>query len=1188
MHSDDVDGFGPNDWLIAEQYERYRDSPASVASAWREYFESVADGPRPVTPTEEAPATPPRPAEAPASAEEPSAPEAPGPEGPETPPPGAEPLRGVSARIAERMDDSLSVPTATSVRTIPAKLLEVNRRIINNHLARSPAGGKVSFTHLIGWAVVRAIADMEGMNVAYTVVDGTPHVIRHDAVNLGIAVDVTRKDGTRALLVPNIKAADQGDFRAFWDAYEDVIDRVRRNRITPDDFDGTTVSLTNPGMLGTVQSVPRLMDDHGLIVGVGSISHPPQFEGADPEYLARTGIGKILTITSTYDHRVIQGAQSGQFLGRVHGLLLGEGDFFDEVFRSMGVPYLPARWAPDHNPRVGSTEWAEKQARVFRLIDLYRERGHLIADLDPLRLDPPTMPEELDPLSHGLTIWDLDREFATGGLIGRPLMPLGDILSVLRDAYCRTLAVEYSHVQQPDRKAWLQERLEGARLELPREQRRRILTMLNQAEGFERFLHTKYLGQKRFSLEGSESLIPALDAVLDAALDDGMDDVVIGMAHRGRLNVLANIVGKGFEAVFQQFTGAYDDAEQGSGDVKYHLGAGGTRTRRGHDLGVHVVANPSHLEAVDPVLEGIVRAKQDRYPAGGQYQVLPVLIHGDAAFSGQGVVVETLHLSLLPGYRTGGTVHVVVNNQVGFTTDVVEARSSYYATDVAKTVNAPIIHVNGDDPEAVVRAAELAFAYRQAFHTDVVVDLISYRRRGHNEGDEPSYTQPVMYRAIESHPTVRELYLDRLVTTGELSREQADEIVAEFDERLASAFATTQDLPPPASPGSVPDPDPDHIDTTVDRDTVADLVTVLTTFPEDFEIHPKLERLVEARRTLMERDEVDWAMGEALALASLAAEGHSIRLAGEDVARGTFSHRHAAFVDHRTAEDWMPIAVLEDDDVRVRIHDSLLSEYAALGFEYGYAVESPETLVMWEAQFGDFANGAQVIVDQFISAGEDKWAQRSGVVLLLPHGFEGQGPEHSSARIERFLTLCAEHNMRVVVPTTAANHFHLLRRQALLPHRKPLIVFTPKSLLRTADTFGTVDDLTDGRFAPVIDDPRGVAGARRLVVCTGKVYYDLAEAAPADVAIVRVEQLYPVPETELGAIFDRSPEADLVWCQEEPENMGAWGFLRDRLRRLSGREPRFVGRAASASPATGSSARHQVEQESLVAEALGG
>ncbi len=1180
-----TDGFGSNDWLVEEMRRRWADSPASVGPAWRAMFEG-ADGVQPPAVASQQAVAAPQPA-----SPVPDGPPSDSPS-PEEPPPGAVPMRGVAARIAERMEDSLSVPTATSVRSVPSKLLEVNRKIINNHLGRSPGGGKVSFTHLIGWAVVRALAERPQVNVAYSLVAGTPHLISHDQVNLGIAVDLPRKDGSRSLLVPNIKGADRMGFVEFWRAYEEVIRRVRDNRITPEDFAGTTVSLTNPGTLGTVQSVPRLMDDHGVIIGVGAIAHPPAFEAADPEFLARMGIGRVITVTSTYDHRVIQGAQSGELLGQIHRYLLGGDGFYDEIFTSMDVPYTPARWAKDDNPAPGTAAWSEKQAKVLRMIDNYRERGHLIANLDPLRQEAPSMPLELDPLSYGLTIWDLDREFGTGGLLGRPVMPLGDVLGVMRDAYCRTLAIEYSHIQQPERKAWLQERIEvrgGG--ELSRERKIDILRDLNRADAFERFLHTKYLGQKRFSLEGGETLIPALRALLHAAADDNMEDVVIAMAHRGRLNVLANVVGKGYAQVFREFMGGDDEEEDeettvGSGDVKYHLGASGVHTRGRREVRVHVVANPSHLEAVDPVLEGIVRAKQDRLPRRGQYLVLPVLVHGDAAFSGQGVVAETLHLSLLQGYRTGGTVHLVVNNQVGFTTSAREARSSLYATDVAKTVNAPIFHVNGDDPEASVRAVELAFAYRQAFHTDVVIDLVCYRRRGHNEGDEPSYTQPLMYRLIDRHPAVRELYLSRLVASGDLTSEEAADLVAEFDSLLGEAFEATQDLPPPASAGRVPDPDPVRVESATSLEELAELAALLGTPPAGFEPHPKLLRVLDARREAIERDEVDWGLAEAFAFGSLAREGMSIRLAGEDVNRGTFSHRHAEFVDHRTGEKWSPLKSLESEDVRVRIHDSLLSEFAALGFEYGYSVESPETLVIWEAQFGDFANGAQVIIDQFIAAGEDKWSQQSGVVMLLPHGFEGQGPEHSSARLERYLELCAEHNLRVAMPSTAPSYFHLLRRQAHMPHRKPLVVITPKSLLRTAASFGRIGELTSGTFSRVLDDPRGPSGVRRVVLCSGKVFYDLMAEAPHDVAVVRSELLYPFPEAELVEVVGRHVGADVVWCQEEPRNMGAASWILPRLEQALERRVTIASRAASASPATGSNARHHREQAALVAKAF--
>ena len=1181
-----ADDFGSNDWLVDEMHRRWLDSPASVGPAWRAMFE--ADGSAEVPPPGGVPGAGAAPVRVPTALGRTAA----SPE-PEEVPEGASPMRGVAARIAERMEDSLAVPTATSVRTVPSKLLEVNRKILNNHLARSPGGGKVSFTHLIGWAVVRALADRPPMNVAFTTVGDTPHVITHERVNLGIAVDLARKDGSRSLLVPNIKGADQMGFVEFWRAYEDVIRRVRANEITPEDFAGTTVTLTNPGTLGTVQSVPRLMDDHGIIVGVGAIAHPPAFEAADPGFLARMGIGRVITVTSTYDHRVIQGAQSGEFLGQIHDSLLGRDGFYDEVFTSMEVPYTPAQWAKDDNPSPGSAAWSEKQAKVLRMIDYYRERGHLIADLDPLRQEPPTMPMELDPLSYGLTIWDLDREFGTGGLLGRPVMPLGEILGVMRNAYCRTMAIEYMHIQQPERKAWLQERLEVAGGgELNRERKIEILRDLNQADAFERFLHTKYLGQKRFSLEGGETLIPALRALLHSAADDNMDDVVIGMAHRGRLSVLANVVGKGYAEVFREFMGDDGDDEDderliGSGDVKYHLGASGVHRRGRREVGVHVAANPSHLEAVDPVLEGIVRAKQDRLPRRGQYLVLPVLLHGDAAFSGQGVVVETLHLSLLEGYRTGGTVHIVINNQVGFTTSAREARSSLYATDVAKTVNAPIFHVNGDDPEATVRAVELAFAYRQAFHTDVVIDLVCYRRRGHNEGDEPSYTQPLMYRLIDRHPVVRELYLSRLVASGDLSQEEAVELVAEFDALLGEAFDETQALPAPGSAGSVPDPDPLLVASAVDRSVLEELAATLSTPPDDFEPHPKLLRVLDARRGAIEADAIDWGLAEAFALGALIKEGTSIRLAGEDVNRGTFSHRHAEFVDHRDGAKWSPLKGMESGDVRVRIHDSLLSEFAALGFEYGYSVESPETLTIWEGQFGDFANGAQVIIDQFIAAGEDKWSQRSGVVMLLPHGFEGQGPEHSSARVERYLELCAENNLRVSMPSTAASYFHLLRRQALISHRKPLVVFNPKSLLRTAPSFARVADLTSGTFTRVLPDPRGVTNARRVVLCAGKVFYDLLPEAPDDVALVRLELFYPFPERAVAEALAAHPSAEVVWCQEEPRNMGAASWILPRLERTLERAVGVVSRSASASPATGSNARHHREQAALVARALG-
>ncbi len=1160
--------FGTNVWLVDEMYRRFLADPASVSEAWRRFFE---EGYRPYgVPVEEEP----RPSEAGVDDVE------------------LVPLRGVPGVVADRMEESLGVPTATSVRTIPAKLLEVNRLILNNQLRRRTVGGKVSFTHLIGWAVVKALVEMPEMNVSFRRVDGEPFLVRHRHVNLGLAVDVARADGSRVLLVPNLKAAETLEFRSFWLAYEDLVQRARTNRLTPDDFAGTTVSLTNPGTLGTVQSVPRLMSEQGLIVGVGAITYPPEFQGADERFLARQGIGRVVAITSTYDHRVIQGAQSGAFLARIHGYLLGEDGFYDEIFDAMEMPYTPARWAADDNPPVGSPEWAEKQANVFRLINAHRVRGHLIADLDPLRMRSPEMYPELDPLYYGLTIWDLDREFASGGVGGSEVATLGTILSTLRDAYCRTVGIEYMHIQDTGQKAWMQSMVEGRRTELTHAEKLRILDRLNRAEAFERFLHTKYVGHKRFGLEGAESLIPLLDAVLGAAAAGGVEKAIIGMAHRGRLNVLANIIGKPLDRIFREFEGDLDpETTGGTGDVKYHLGADGVyETADGGEVAVAVVANPSHLEAVDPVLEGVVRAEQDQLDGDGARRILPILIHGDAAFAGQGVVAETLNLSQLSGYRTGGTVHIVVNNQVGFTTAARHARSSFYATDVAKMVQAPIIHVNGDDPEAVVRVARLAFAYRREFRSDVVIDLVCYRRRGHNEADEPSYTQPLMYQRIEAHRSVRKLYLERLVNTGELTVEQGEELLEDFRRLLESAFTATRDADGPRPRRDTETAEVRVPATSVPVARLAGLLERLTTPPEGFTLHPKLVRVMEARASALDRDAVDWATAEALAFASLGTDGVPIRLAGEDSRRGTFSQRHAELVDFRTGESWAPLEEMEG--APVRIVDSLLSEFAAVGFEYGYSVGWPEALVLWEAQFGDFANGAQVIIDQFVVAGEAKWGQRSGLVLLLPHGYEGQGPEHSSARIERFLQLCAEDNLFVVVPSTAGQYFHLLRRQALLRPRRPLIVFTPKSLLRHRPSFASASDLSAGSFRPVIEDPDRLADARRLVLCTGKVYYDLArhreEAAVRDVALVRVEQLYPFPHSELAVLAARHPQAEIVWCQEEPENMGAYREVRDLLGEAFERPILYRGRPAAASPATGSYRRHLAEQRALVEGALEG
>ncbi len=863
-----------------------------------------------------------------------------------------------------------------------------------------------------------------------------------------------------------------------------------------------------------------------------------------------------------------------------------------------GARRPPEPEAPQAPVSGGLLEVAETHMRLRHLIQMYRVRGHLIADLDPLELKRADIHPELDPATYGFTIWDLDRTFATGGFGGRREMRLRDILAMLRDAYCRTSAVEYMHIEDPQQKEWIQEHVEGPQPALTTEEQQRILSKLGEVEALESFLHKRYLGQRRYSLEGSESVIPILDAVLSQAADEDMVEAVIGMSHRGRLDVLTSIVGKSHSDVFREFEGALPlDLPQGSGDVKYHVGAEGKFTGTGgRDLKVTVASNPSHLEAVDPVVEGMVRAKQDLLDRPEEAQVLPLLIHGDAAFAGQGVVAETLAMSALHGYGVGGTVHVIVNNQLGFTTGSDYGRSSTYASDVARMVQAPIWHVNGDDPEACVRAARLAFAFRQRFHKDVVIDMWCYRRWGHNEGDDPSYTQPLMYRKIKELRPIRKRYVETLVNRGDISVEKAEQALQEFKERLDRAFdeipreekertpAVEREKPAPAPPP--------QIDTAVDRATLDRIVEGITTMPEGFHLNPKLEKGLDQRRKALDEDAVGWSLAEALAWGSLLLEGRTVRLSGQDSRRGTFSQRHSVLVDQETGQEYVPLEALARDagnGARFFTLDSLLSEFAVLGFEYGYSVGSPDALVLWEAQFGDFINEAQVVVDLFVAAGEDKWGQTNGLVLLLLHGFEGQGPEHSTARLERFLQLAAEDNMQVVVPSTPAQYFHVLRRQALRERKKPLVLFTPKSLLRMKETFSGASALTDGRFEPVLPDPSPPAEARRVVLCQGKFFWDLAKARKDEpVALVRVEEVFPFPKEELRRELDRYPGAEVIWAQEEPANMGSWHLMERMGRGELGLELKVIAREESASPATGSMTIHQQEQQELIRTPLGG
>ncbi|GAA3589552.1 multifunctional oxoglutarate decarboxylase/oxoglutarate dehydrogenase thiamine pyrophosphate-binding subunit/dihydrolipoyllysine-residue succinyltransferase subunit [Klugiella xanthotipulae] len=1106
------------------------------------------------------------------------------------------PLRGMSKALATNMDASLTIPTATSVRTIPAKLLIDNRIVINNHMGRS-RGGKVSFTHLIGWALIQTLSSFRSQNVYYDEVDGKPSVISPAHVNLGIAIDIPKPDGSRALLVPSIKRADTLSFAEYLAAYEDLVKRARANKLVAGDFAGTTVSLTNPGGIGTVHSVPRLMKGQGCIIGAGALEYPAEFQGASQKTLNALAIGKTITLTSTYDHRVIQGAGSGEFLKLVHERLIGKYNFYEDIFAAVRIPYQPIKWAPDIN--VDISDAVDKTARVQELINAFRVRGHLMADIDPLEYVQRTHPD-LEIESHGLTFWDLDRPFVTGGIGNKRAMPLRDILGVLRDSYCRRVGVEYMHIQDPAQRVWFQNKVEVPYAKPTHDEQLRILAKLNEAEAFETFLQTKYVGQKRFSLEGGESTIALLDEILQGAAEDELDGVAIGMAHRGRLNVLTNIAGKTYGQIFREFEGTQaKNKTGGSGDVKYHLGTEGTfKGTKGREIPVYLAANPSHLEAVNGVLEGVVRAKQDRKPIG-TFSTLPVLVHGDAAMAGQGVVFETMQLSQLRGYRTGGTIHVIVNNQVGFTTLPRDSRTSVYSSDIAKSIQAPVFHVNGDDPESVVHVARLAYEYRQEFKRDVVIDLVCYRRRGHNEGDDPSMTQPLMYNLIEAKRSVRRLYTESLVGRGDITEEEYENAKKDFQDRLEYAFADTHAAQTSAIPVVSPTDDvssdvSEHPEVTAVERSVVELIgDTFANKPAGFTVHSKLQQLINKRVDMSRNGGIDWGFGELLALGSLLVEGTPVRFAGQDARRGTFVQRHAVFHDRENGQEWLPLMNLSEDQARFWIYDSLLSEYAALAYEYGYSVEREDALVLWEAQFGDFANGAQTVIDEFISSAEQKWGQNSSVVMLLPHGYEGQGPDHSSARIERYLQLCAENNMTVARPSTPASYFHLLRRQAYARPRRPLVVFTPKAMLRLRGATSSVEDFTSGTFEPVIDDVRitDKTAVKRVVLVAGKTYYDLLhelEKNPrSDVALVRVEQFYPAPVTQLNTVLSQYPNAELVWMQDEPENQGAWPFICLEVSRyLNGRSLSVVARASSASPATGSAKRHGAEQAELIAQAL--
>ncbi|MET8424183.1 multifunctional oxoglutarate decarboxylase/oxoglutarate dehydrogenase thiamine pyrophosphate-binding subunit/dihydrolipoyllysine-residue succinyltransferase subunit [Nocardia sp. NPDC004860] len=1255
--SSSTDQFGQNQWLVDEMYQKYKQDPSSVDESWHEFLAdytpentaeignnsqaaaAVAPAPAAVPtapgPAQSAPAvnstpvaTPapaapapaaPAPAPAPAQVRTPQTTPAPSSNAAPTsggPKPTAEDetkvLRGPAAAVVKNMSASLAVPTATSVRAIPAKLMIDNRLVINNHLART-RGGKISFTHLLGYAIVQAIKAFPNMNRHFAEVDGKPNAVTPAHTNLGLAIDLPGKDGSRALAVAAIKNAEGMTFAQFHSAYEDVVRRARDGKLTNDDMTGVTISLTNPGTIGTNHSVPRLMLGQGAIIGAGAMEYPAEFQGMSDQQLAEMGIGKLMTLTSTYDHRIIQGAESGDFLRTVHNLLISD-EFYDEIFHGMGVPYEPVRWRKDIQERG-----IDKSTRVQEMINAYRSRGHLMADTDPLRLvkDKFRSHPDLDVTQHGLTLWDLDREFNVAGFHGQERMKLRDVLSILRDAYARHVGVEYTHILDPEQLKWIQERVEQKHAKPTVAEQKYIMSRLNAAEAFETFLQTKYVGQKRFSLEGAESVIPMMDAVIDQCAEYALDEVIIGMPHRGRLNVLANIVGKPYSKIFTEFEGNMNPAAtHGSGDVKYHLGARGTYLQMfgDNEIEVSLTANPSHLEAVDPVLEGLVRAKQDlltkedivtKGEEARSFSVVPLMLHGDAAFAGQGVVAETLNLSGLRGYRTGGTVHIVVNNQIGFTTAPEYSRSTEYSTDIAKFIGAPIFHVNGDDPEACVWVAKLAVDYRQKFNRDVVIDMICYRRRGHNEGDDPSMTQPGMYDVIDTKRSVRKAYTESLIGRGDISMKEAEDALRDYQGQLERIFNEVRELEkfPPGPSESVEDEQqlPPNLVTSVDKTVLQRIGDAFVNVPEGFSVHPRVKPVMEKRREMAYEGKVDWAMAELLAFGTLIDEGKAVRLTGQDSRRGTFSQRHSVIIDRKSGDEYTPLHNIGSKNPGwFAVHDSALSEYAAVGFEYGYSLGNPDALVLWEAQFGDFVNGAQSIIDEFISSGEAKWGQLSEVVLLLPHGHEGQGPDHTSGRIERFLQLCAEGSMTVAVPSTPSNYFHLLRRHALDGIRRPLVVFTPKSMLRNKAVISEVEDFTDNKFRTVLEEPTYESGdgdrakVKRVLLTSGKIYYELVAEKKKnnrdDVAIVRVEQLYPIPKFRLNEALEQYPNAaDLAWVQEEPANQGAWPFfglnLPEILPARFGKLRRISRRAMSA-PSSGSSKVHAVEQQEILDEAF--
>jgi 2-oxoglutarate decarboxylase len=1137
-------------------------------------------------------------------------------------------MKGAAAMLARYMDESRSIPTATSFRTLTVTVLDGRRRELK------AAGRKVSFTHLIAYAIAQAATDMDTMTHHFEEVDGKPYRVDDGQVNLGLAVDVQKKDGTRTLMAPVIRDAGAMSFESFVAAYDALVEKARTNTLTADDLVGANITLTNPGGIGTVASVPRLMNGQGTIVATGSIAYPVGL-GNIGEQL---GAEKVMTMTSTYDHRVIQGAESGRFLALVEGRLQGEHDFYEGVFASLGVEIGPAPSAPAPAQAASATTGAgaggasiqvnapdEQMLQAVQaastLLHRFRSHGHLAARLDPLGSEPEGEPQ-LDPEAAGLTPQVMAQIPARILRMYVPGETLAEALPALRQTYCGTIAYEIEHISSHRQRVWLREQIESGtfRQPLSAETRTALLKRLIEVDALERFMHKAYLGQHQFSIEGLDMTVPMLDELIKLAAGRGGQEVVIGMAHRGRLNVLAHNLGRPYDTIFAEFEGASTleavttIPQGGTGDVKYHHGTQGSYALPdGGTIRVNLESNPSHLEYVSPVVEGATRAAQTTRNGPRAHQdtdaAMPIVIHGDASFPAQGVVAETLNLQALDGYQVGGTVHLIMNNQIGFTTDPDDARSTRWASDLAKGFDVPIIHVNADDVAACMSAVQLAFAFRQEFGHDVLIDLIGYRRFGHNESDEPAYTQPEMYAKIKTKKRVYELWAEQLVGDGVVSREDVERLGQEVWDNLTILHQRLKaKIAQAAEQGAVDQgtgeyqldrtPSPD-VDTAVAAARVRELGLELLRTPDGFTVHPKLVKQLERRREALSEDSpetrIDWAHAEALAFASLLTEGTPVRLTGQDTERGTFSQRHLVLHDAKTGQAFCPIQSLPEALAPMELHNSPLSELACMGFEYGYSQEAPETLVLWEAQFGDFVNSAQVIVDQFIASGLAKWGQTSRLTLLLPHGYEGSGPEHSSARLERFLALAAEGNMRVANLTTPAQYFHLLRRQALIAKQRPLVIMTPKSLLRLPQASNTVEDLAEGsRFEPVLSEPGVVDDAvTRLVLCTGKIYYDLAGHPDREgnerVAIGRVELLYPFPERNIKSLMGRYPKLqEVVWAQEEPRNAGARAHMFPRLMQIMPEAIHFgyIGRPERASPGEGYPAAHITEQSRIVKTAL--